>query len=56
MISLNDENPELLCKPGVMGLSQLKDNEIDNSVEYYYLQHQSIIFDLEIILKHLLRV
>jgi hypothetical protein len=56
MISLNDENPELLCKPGLMGLSQLKDNEIDNSVEYYYLQHQSIIFDLEIILKHLLRV
>ncbi len=56
MVNLDYENPELLCKPGLMGLSQLKNNEIDSSVEYYYLQHQSIIFDLEIILKHLLRV
>ncbi len=57
---VNEPDPHLLFKPGITGLSQLRrvagEPEISTSYQHYYLQHQSLTFDIEIILKSLLRI
>ncbi|MCH8838836.1 MAG: glycosyltransferase [Candidatus Marinimicrobia bacterium] len=53
-------DPHLLFKPGLTGLSQLRrvtsEPEVSTSYQHYYLRHQSLTFDIEIILKSLLRI
>ena len=57
---VNEPDPHLLFKPGITGLSQLRrvvgEPEISTSYQHYYLRHQSLTFDIEIILKSLLRI
>lgn len=53
--------PRLRCKPGLTGLAQLQGNhrpdETDKqNYEYYYMQNHSLFFDLEIILKTILKI
>ncbi|UCH09266.1 MAG: glycosyltransferase [Fidelibacterota bacterium] len=58
--TVEEPDPGLLFKPGMTGLAQLRriadEPEIAVSYEHYYLQHQSLTFDLEILLKALFRI
>ncbi|UCD38747.1 MAG: sugar transferase, partial [Fidelibacterota bacterium] len=60
IIPASEPDPHLLFKPGVTGLSQLRnvadEPEVATSYDHYYLQHQSLTFDLEILLKALFRI
>ena len=60
IIDITSNNPNLLFKPGLTGLSQLKVHDFDvsseSNIEQFNLQNQSIIFDLEILFKSILRV
>lgn len=60
MVSADKPDPRLLFKPGMTGLAQLRrvgdEPEVARSCDHYYLQHQSLTFDLEILLKALLRI
>ena len=60
ILDSTSKNPELLFKPGLTGLSQLRGVEIsdaaDSNIEHFYLQNQSLIFDLEILFKSILKV
>ncbi len=60
MVSTDKPDPRLLFKPGMTGLAQLRrvgdEPEVARSCDHYYLQHQSLTFDLEIILKALFRI
>ncbi|MBC8214055.1 MAG: glycosyltransferase [Candidatus Marinimicrobia bacterium] len=60
VVDFEQADPNLLIKPGITGLSQLKPNKIDenmyHSFDQYYIQNHSFIFDLEILLKSLLRI
>ncbi|MFC1481937.1 glycosyltransferase [Candidatus Neomarinimicrobiota bacterium] len=58
LISADDTDPGLLFKPGLTGMSQMRkavaDSPAADSYQHYYLQHQSLTMDLEIILKSIL--
>jgi lipopolysaccharide/colanic/teichoic acid biosynthesis glycosyltransferase len=63
MVLAEEPAPRLLFKPGVTGLAQLRsasrridEPEVSMSYQHYYLQHQSLTFDLEILLKALFRI
>jgi hypothetical protein len=60
IIDFTSNNPELLFKPGLTGLSQLKDDNFklssESSIDHFYLQNQSIVFDLEILFKSIIKV
>jgi len=60
LVLAKESDPRLLFKPGVTGLAQLRrvvhEPEVARSYDYYYLQHQSLTFDLEILLKALFRI
>jgi lipopolysaccharide/colanic/teichoic acid biosynthesis glycosyltransferase len=60
IIDIDSSNPELLFKPGLTGLSQIKGRGAlkigEPNIEHFYLQNQSLIFDLEILFKSILRV
>ncbi|MFQ6616286.1 MAG: sugar transferase, partial [Fidelibacterota bacterium] len=47
----------LLCKPGLTGLDRIKKLKVNSEetavFEHYYMQHQSMAFDLEILLRTL---
>ena len=51
-------DPNIMVKPGLTGLSQLKSIQVDSykSFDQYYIQNHSFIFDLEILLKSVLRI
>jgi GT2 family glycosyltransferase/lipopolysaccharide/colanic/teichoic acid biosynthesis glycosyltransferase len=60
IVSIQEPDPNLLFKPGITGLSQLRKVdgafEITQSYDRYYLQHQSFTFDLEILLKAVFKI
>ena len=60
IVPLNRTDPCLLIKPGITGLSQQKNVEINptqlRSFDEYYIQNYSFVFDLEILLKSLLKI
>ena len=60
VITVDQPDPQLLFKPGMTGLTQLRRYAgmpgVSRSYQHYYLQHQSLTFDLEVILKTLLRI
>ena len=60
IVPLSEKDPKLLIKPGITGLSQQKKVELDpiqlRSFDEYYIQNYSFVFDLEIILKSLLKI
>ena len=60
IIDITSNNPELLFKPGLTGLSQLKGDNYnlssESNIDHFYLQNQSIVFDLEILFKSILKV
>ncbi len=60
MVDNHHPDPEILFKPGITGLSQLKSGTIRKdtarSFDRFYIQNHSIVFDIEIILKTLLRI
>ena len=60
LVSAAEPDPRLLFKPGMTGLAQLRqvgnEPEVARSCDHYYLQHQSLTFDLEILLKALFRI
>jgi lipopolysaccharide/colanic/teichoic acid biosynthesis glycosyltransferase len=60
IVSIKEPDPNLLFKPGITGLAQLRKVdgafEITQSYDRYYLQHQSLTFDLEILLKAVFRI
>ncbi|MEE9464510.1 MAG: sugar transferase, partial [Candidatus Neomarinimicrobiota bacterium] len=55
-----EPDPHLLFKPGITGLTQLRrivgEPEISISYQHYYLQNQSLTFDIEIILKKIFEI
>ncbi|MFQ6611063.1 MAG: sugar transferase, partial [Fidelibacterota bacterium] len=59
VVSYEYPDPCMIIKPGITGLSQLKydtRDEIETNFEHYYIQNQNLIFDLEILLKSILRI
>ena len=60
IIDIGFSNPGLLFKPGLTGLSQLRGvdslDPAESNIEYFYLQNQSLVFDLEILFKAILKV
>ena len=60
LVDAGQPDPHLLFKPGITGLGQLGpadvQPEVAASYDHYYLQHQSLTLDLEIILKTLLKI
>ena len=60
IVDIDNSNPELLFKPGLTGLSRIKGRGLVKiggpNIEHFYLQNQSLIFDLEILFKSILKV
>ena len=60
IIDTTNHDPHLMLKPGLTGLPHLKAVDIqENSIrefENYYIMHYSLIFDIEIILKSILKI
>ncbi len=60
IVDYSEKDPNILFKPGLTGLSQLKSvrvkKELVRSFDQYYIQNHSLIFDLEILLKTFLRI
>jgi len=58
MIRTSEHDPDLLCQPGITGLERIRnikfEPDIRRAVEHYYIQHQNLKLDLEIIIKTLL--
>ena len=59
-LDISYDNPDLLIKPGLTGLPHLKlsNIEIDSikDFEHYYAMNYTVMFDIEILLKSLLRI
>jgi len=55
LISANNSNPNLICKPGITGLAKLRKSRFSKSnrnvLDHYYVQNQSLTLDVEILLK-----
>ena len=59
VINYSEPDPKSMIKPGITGLHQLKKDTGMNSVsefEQYYIQNHNLVFDLEILLKSILRI
>ena len=60
IVDTSNHDPQLILKPGLTGLPHLKAVHIQsNSIrefENYYAMHYSLIFDIEIILKSILKI
>ena len=60
LIPINYNNPNLILKPGITGLPQLKFSDIKldsiRKFENYYAINYSIAFDIEIILKSIIKI
>ncbi len=58
LVSVADADPALLFKPGLTGMTQMRKavarTPAAASYQHYYLQHQSLTMDLEIIFKSIL--
>ena len=58
MIVTSEQDPDLLCQPGITGLERIRnikfEPDIRKAVEHYYIQHQNLKLDIEIIIKTLL--
>ena len=59
IIDIKNKDPKLIVKPGLTGLMHLRTSRIEydaiRDFEQYYAMHYSLIFDIEIILKSILR-
>lgn len=55
LISTDEKDPELICMPGLTGLERLRNvkfTEQDRRIlDHYYVQNQSLSFDIEILFK-----
>lgn len=55
LIPMSGDNLNLLCKPGLTGLDRIKNASFDSdervALEQYYIQHQSMMFDVEIMIR-----
>ena len=60
IMTVNENNPQLIVKPGLTGLPHLKAVNIDinfiREFENYYAMHHSLIFDIEILLKSIFKI
>ncbi len=60
IMTANENNPQLIVKPGLTGLPHLKAVNIDinfiREFENYYAMHHSLIFDIEILLKSIFKI
>ena len=59
LVSDENSNPELVCRPGLTGLNRIRNMELNteeqNALDRYYIQHQSFTLDLEILVKSLIK-
>ncbi len=57
LVSVKHDNPNHILKPGLTSLMKIKKFKGNNSLrlESYYIKNQSLIFDIEIILKSLFK-
>ncbi len=55
LIPTNEHDPELICMPGLTGLERLRNVKFTEQdrrlLDHYYVQNQSLSFDIEIIVK-----
>ncbi len=55
LISTDEKDPELICMPGLTGLERLRNVKFTEQdrrlLDHYYVQNQSLSFDIEIIVK-----
>jgi hypothetical protein len=58
MISADLQDPGLMIKPGITGLSQVTQSNAKDPRFYdqYYAMHYSVIFDLEILIKSIIKI
>ena len=60
IISICKNDPHLILKPGLTGLSHLKSIDIKEKYlwgfENYYAMHYSLVFDIEILLKSIFKI
>lgn len=59
LIPTSQSDPNLICKPGLTGLSKMRNSKFTQSdrnvLDHYYVQNQSLTLDIEIILKTIFR-
>ena len=55
LISTSEKDPQLICSPGLAGLEQLRNVKFSDQdrrlLDHYYVQNQSLTFDIEILVK-----
>ena len=55
LLRTSQSDPNLICKPGLTGLGKMRNSKFTQSdrnvLDHYYVQNQSLILDIEIILK-----
>jgi len=55
LIPTNEQDPELICMPGLTGLERLRNVKFTEQdrrmLDHYYVQNQSLSFDIEILVK-----
>ena len=60
IVDYSSADPHILFKPGLTGLSQLRSADVKQDMvrhfDEFYIQNHSIIFDIEIVLKSMLRI
>ena len=58
MINIYNKNPNHIIKPGLTTLAKLKKfkHKDKNKTNYFYLKNQSLIFDIEILLKSFFKI
>ena len=54
----SEDNPDIICKPGLTGLGRIQklsgDSDDHQHFDHYYVQNQNITLDIEIMLKTVL--
>ncbi len=57
LVPASSDQIRLMCKPGLTGLDRIKKLNVESDertvFEHYYVQHQSMVFDLEILIRTL---
>ncbi|MFQ6606637.1 MAG: glycosyltransferase [Fidelibacterota bacterium] len=57
LVESTERDPQLICAPGITGLVRIRkvafEPEERNLLDHYYVQHQSLILDLEIMIRTL---
>ncbi|MFQ6678040.1 MAG: glycosyltransferase [Fidelibacterota bacterium] len=55
LIPTTEKDPQLICSPGITGLEQLRNVKFSDQdrrlLNHYYVQNQSLTFDIEILVK-----